>query len=59
MHVKVNLATDRLVHVIIRVCQHGKDPYRDTPTSVYLNKCKQKTNKKQSVFFTIQVENCR
>ena len=30
-------ATDRPVNVIIRVRQHGKDPYRDTPTSVYLN----------------------
>ena len=34
-------STDRLVNVIIRVGQHEKDLYRDTPASFYLNKCKE------------------
>ena len=33
--------TGRLINVTIRVWQHGKDPYRDTPVSDYLNNCKE------------------
>ena len=34
-------ATDYLVNVVVSVCQHRRNPYRETPVSVYLNNGKE------------------